>query len=98
MLVGNAIKTIRKQKKIQQQELSKICNISQTYLSQIENNKKQPNLNILELIGDKLGIPIPVILFLSLTSDDVPEHKKDLFRFMSPTVEKFINEIFIDKN
>ena len=66
MLVGNAIKTIRKQKKIQQQELSKICNISQTYLSQIENNKKQPNLNILELIGDKLGIPIPVILFLSL--------------------------------
>jgi transcriptional regulator with XRE-family HTH domain len=98
MLIGNAIKEIRKQKKIQQQELSELCKLSQTYLSQIENNKKQPNLTTLEIIGEKLGIPIPVILFLSLTDNDVPENKRELFRFMSPIVEKFINEIFIESN
>jgi len=98
MDIGNAIKKIRKKKKIQQNELATNSHISQTYLSQIENNKKKPNLSTLEKIGISLGVPIPVILFQSLTDDDVSEKKRDLFKLMSPAIDNFINEIFIDPN
>ena len=95
MQIGDAIKSIRKEKKIKQNQLSDLCKISQTYLSQIENNKKTPNIELLKKIGECLDIPIPVILFLSLTEDDVSTEKKELFKIMNPTISKIINDIFI---
>ena len=96
MLVGDAIKTIRKRKNLNQKELSALCNISQTYLSQIENNRKVPNFDTIERIGNCLGIPIPVVMFLSLTENDVRDDKRPLFEMMNPTIQKFINDIFIN--
>ena len=42
------------------------CNISATYLSQIENNVKDPNLKTLNVIAEKLEIPIQILFFLEL--------------------------------
>lgn len=92
MDIGKAIKEIRKKRKIPQNELAINCKISQTYLSQIENNKIKPNLSTLEKIGQILGVPIPVILFQSLTDEDVSEKKRELFNLMSPTIDNFIND------
>jgi len=73
-----------------------MCNISQTYLSLIENNKKSPSIEILDTIGRKLGIPIPVILFLSLNEEDVSKDRRELFSMLNPSIHKFINDIFMD--
>ncbi len=95
MQIGDAVKALREAKKIKQGELAKLCGITQTYLSQIENNKKRPNFNMLEKIGKCIGVPIPVLMFLSLSEDDVDDSKKALFKVMKPSIEKFIDEIFV---
>ncbi|MBL7136499.1 MAG: helix-turn-helix transcriptional regulator [Candidatus Marinimicrobia bacterium] len=95
MEIGQAIKKLREEKGFKQKELSDSCNITQTYLSLIENGKKKPNVNLIENIGKNLGIPIQVILFQSLTENDVDDSKKEIFRLMSPTINEFIRTVFI---
>ena len=97
MDIGNSIKRLRKQKALQQKSLATLCEVTQTYFSLIENNKKRPSLELLEKIGLNLGIPTSVILFLSLSEDDVADNKKDIFRMLNPSITNYIEQIFMDK-
>lgn len=94
MNIGKVIKNIRSGKNIRQKELSKSCNISITYLSQIENNKKDPSLSKLEGISKYLGIPLPIIFFMALEDDDIPPHKKEFFKHLHPSLNGLIKEFF----
>lgn len=95
MDLGNIIKNIRKQKGLTQNELTSLCGITQTYLSQIEGNLKEPNLSTLKVISEKLNIPLPILFFLSLTEDDVQPNKRKAFEIVSPSVKSLINEFFV---
>ncbi len=94
MKIGEAIKHIRSEKGLSQKKFSELCDISQSYLSLIENNKKIPNMSTLEFMGKVAGVPLPVVLFLSMNEEDVSEEKRDLFNILSPSISKFIKEIF----
>ncbi len=94
MDLGNTIKTIRKNKNIRQIDVAEKCSISLTYLSQIENNKKEPSLNLLKDISNCLGIPIPVLFFLSMREDDIPDNKMEAYRIVSPSIQNFLGEFF----
>ncbi|MBU2493180.1 MAG: helix-turn-helix transcriptional regulator [Bacteroidetes bacterium] len=94
MNIGKVIKAIRSDKNIKQKELSESCNISVTYLSQIENNKKEPALSTLEGISKYLGIPLPIIFFMSLEDNDIPPHKKEFFKHLHPSLNGLIKEFF----
>jgi XRE family transcriptional regulator, regulator of sulfur utilization len=96
MDLGNTIKTIRKQKGYQQNSFAKLCKISQTYLSQIENNQKEPNISILKTICSHLNITLPVLFFLSLDEKDIPEKKQQMFSIIGPTLKTLINELIDD--
>ena len=94
MDLGNIIKNIRKQKRLTQNEFASLCNITQTYLSQIENNLKEPNLSTLKSISKNLNVPLPVLFFLSMTEEDIQPSKRKAFRIVSPSVKSMINEFF----
>ena len=94
MDLGTTIKKLRKQKDMTQDDFATKCDITQTYLSQIENNQKEPNLSILKTISDKLEVPLPIIFYLSLNEDDVPEEKRKAFEMVSPSVKSLVNEFF----
>jgi len=94
MDLGNTIKRIRKHKVLTQGEFASLCSITQTYLSQIENNQKEPNLSILKTIAEKLSVPLPILFFQSLTEEDVQSDKKEIFNAVSPSVKQIIDEIF----
>jgi XRE family transcriptional regulator, regulator of sulfur utilization len=94
MNIGTTITSLRKSKSITQGDLAKDSNITQAYLSQIENNKKEPNLSTLKDISTSLGVPLPVIFFMSLEQSDVPENKQDFFNTMKPTLSGFFESIF----
>ena len=94
MDLGNIIKNIRKQKGLTQNELASLCGITQTYLSQIEGNLKEPNLSTLREISEKLKIPLPILFFLSMTEDDVQPSKRKAFEIVSPSVKSLVNEFF----
>jgi transcriptional regulator with XRE-family HTH domain len=94
MDLGKTIKTLRKQKDMTQDAFAEKCEITQTYLSQIENNQKEPNLSILKKISEKLDVPLPIIFYLSMNSEDVPEEKRKAFEMISPSVKSLVNEFF----
>jgi transcriptional regulator with XRE-family HTH domain len=94
MDLGSVIKNIRKQKGQTQAEFASMCGITQTYLSQIESNLKEPNLSILKTIGEQLNVPLPILFFLSMTKDDVQPNKRKAFEIVSPSVKSLVNEFF----
>jgi len=94
MDLGIVIKNMRKQKKLTQKEFASLCGITQTYLSQIEGNLKEPNLSTLKNISEKLNIPLPIMFFLSLTEDDIQPNKRKAFEIASPSVKSLVNEFF----
>lgn len=94
MNLGTVIKDTRKQKMLSQVEFSALCGITQTYLSQIEGNLKDPNLSTLKVISEKLEIPLPILFFLSLTREDIQEKKREAFDILGPPVKSLINEFF----
>jgi len=94
MDLGITIKNIRKQKGLTQGEFASICGITQTYLSQIENNQREPNFSKLKSISIGLQIPLPVLFFLSMTVDDVQPQKRKAFQIVNPSVKSLLNEFF----
>jgi transcriptional regulator with XRE-family HTH domain len=58
--IGEAIKLRMKQLKITQIELSNKTNISQTYLSQIINDKREPSIKLIISIFNALGMIIQI--------------------------------------
>ena len=96
MNIGIAIRNIRKQRipKVNQSEFVKLIGITQTYLSQIETGAKTPHINILEKIAKELNMPLPVIFWLGIQEADVAENKRSHFRFLKPTIDAMINELF----
>ncbi len=94
MDLGNVIRNMRKKKDMTQNEFASLCGITQTYLSQIESNLKEPNLSTLRTISEKLNIPLPILFFLSMTEDDVNPKKRKAFEIVSPSVKSLVNEFF----
>jgi len=94
MDLGSTIKNLRKQRQQTQQEFAAHCGITQTYLSQIENNLKEPNMGILDGISKELKIPLPLLFFFSMTESDIPESKRKDFMTLAPALKSFINELF----
>jgi transcriptional regulator with XRE-family HTH domain len=90
MDLGKTIQTLRKRKGYRQNTFADMVALSQTYLSQIENNQKEPNLTTLKLIAAKLDTSLPILFFLSLDEADIPASKKDLFQVLGPLVKPLI--------
>jgi transcriptional regulator with XRE-family HTH domain len=61
--LGSQIRKLRKKKGLKQIEFCKICNISQTYLSQIENDIKQPKISMLKFIAKKIGATVKITIY-----------------------------------
>lgn len=97
MNLGKAIKEARSKKGFRQNEFAAICDITPSYLSQIENNQKDPNLSTLKVIGAKLEVPLPILFFLSLDEEDVKPEKKNAFSMINPAVKSLVNEFFVTR-
>lgn len=60
--IGEHIKTLRKQKRLKLKELSKVCEISISLLSEIETGKKVPSIKTLIRIADAFDVNPSVLL------------------------------------
>ena len=94
MDLGTTIKKLRKQKDMTQEKFATKCDITQTYLSQIENNQKEPNLSTLKKISETLEVPLPIMFYLSLNEEDVAPEKRKAFTMIDPSVKSLVNEFF----
>ena len=90
MNLGNTIVQLREQKGIRQRQLAKDLDISQTYLSQIENNWKIPNMSLLEKISAELSTPLPFLFYLSLDEKDISKDMLVHFKKLDPLIKDYI--------
>lgn len=95
MGIGEIIKKIRKERNIKQKDFALECGISQTYLSQIENDERNPTLAILEKVSKVLEIPYPVLSFLTLSEDSISKEKKEVYKNAKPILDGIIEKIFL---
>lgn len=94
MNIGESIQAFRKQKNLRQTHIADQCGITTTYLSQIENNKKDPTIATLKKICKAMDIPLPILLMLSINVDDIPQEKKESFKFIMPSIKQIIEDAF----
>jgi len=95
MNLGKVISDLRKKKNLTQLELAEKCKMTQAYLSHIENNKKDPHITTLKEISKALEIPLPIIFFLSMDEDDVPDDKKELSSFLFKNFKPILENNYI---
>lgn len=80
MNLGTAIKQLRKKRGITQKALAEMANISANALNMIESNENFPQKGTLKAICEALNVPVSYVLFMSIDEEDIPEHKKLVFR------------------
>lgn len=92
MNVGQAIKLCRTQRGISQTDLAQQAECSVSYLSMLENNKRDPTLSTLENIADALDIPVSIIFFLAAEASDLKGIDKSLQGELARTALDLLNE------
>lgn len=94
MELGKIINLLIKKRGLTQAYVAKEIGKSPTALSQIIKGSYNPNPETLENICRVLDVPQPIIYFLTINEDDIPEDKLELYRMLAPTIKDFLIKIF----
>lgn len=71
MNIGHNLKKIRKSKRLTQEKLSEITQISMASIQRYESGKRQPNIQTINKIAEALGVPVSEILGNNTTANDI---------------------------
>ena len=94
MELGVILGSIIKKRGLTQATVANRAGISSTALSQIVRGNYNPSPATLRKLSEVLEIPLPIIYFLGVSEDDVPDDRRELYRIMSPTIQDMIFKIF----
>ena len=95
MRLGHIIKLIRTHKGLNQKQMSELLGISQNYLSMIEGDKKQPSMDRISEMADRLGVSSDALLF---AASEVPaelsgKNRKDYHRLQKNIISLLVFEL-----
>ncbi len=93
MDIGYSIRFLRESKCVNQMKFANNVGISQGYLSQVERGHKNPSVELLQNIAEKLGIPLPVMFWFAVDECDINENKKSAFRTLKPSIDSLIRSL-----
>lgn len=75
-MIGDVLKRLRVIYGYKAYEMSKMLNISPSYLSEIENGKKQPSLDHLKQYAEIFGIKLSSLILLSESYEEAEKDGK----------------------
>lgn len=78
MKLGKAIKTCRIQREMSQAQLANLAEISVSYLSLLEKDKRDPSFSTIQKVAEGLKIPISLLTFLAAEKDEIVEISPEL--------------------
>lgn len=90
MNLGKAIKLCRTQKNMKQSDLADSAQISVSYLSLIEQGKRDPNFSTVQQIAVALNVPISILAFLAAEQGEIDDISPELAEKLSHTALKLI--------
>ena len=91
-MIGDVLKSTRTIYGYKSSELSELLGISQSYLSEIENNKKQPSLKLLEKYSEIYDMKLSYLILLSENYEEASKNNKD-DKFIRNMMIKFIGKM-----
>lgn len=92
MNLGRTIRMCRTQRGLSQAELAERADCSVSYLSVLENDKRDPTLSTLTKISDALSVPIGLLFFLASEKDELQGIDKKLAGELARTALELLNE------
>jgi transcriptional regulator with XRE-family HTH domain len=90
MNLGKAIKLCRTQKNMKQSDLADLAQISVSYLSLLEQGKRDPNFSTVQHIASALNIPISILAFLAAEKEEILDISPELAEKLSYTALQLI--------
>lgn len=69
--LGKAIRLVRTVKGMKQEELGNLVGVADSYISLLEQGKRNPTWSILQKIGDSLGVGVSVLVMLSESDNSI---------------------------
>jgi transcriptional regulator with XRE-family HTH domain len=92
MNLGKAIQTSRVKRGLSQATLAKRANCSISYLSMLENSKRDPTLSTVQNIATALGIPLEILFFLGAEDGELVGIDKALATRLAATALEILDE------
>lgn len=94
MDIGKAIKTLRVSRGLTQKQLADKIGCSETNMIFMETGRSFPRKEKIESICRELNVPQSYLLVFSLTREDIPDSKQNLYeRRVEPLRDELINDL-----
>ncbi|RZG16737.1 XRE family transcriptional regulator [Pseudoalteromonas sp. CO342X] len=90
MNVSKALKLCRTQKGLTKTALAEKANLSISYLSLLEQGKRDPNLSAINDICTALDIPVSIFMFLASDMEELEGVSDELAQMLSHTALKLM--------
>jgi transcriptional regulator with XRE-family HTH domain len=84
-MIGHGIKRIRKLRKLKQKNVASDAGITQSYLSNIEANKKNLTIETLDAIAKALGVKTYYIYLFAMEKEEL---RKELYAIVDMIVDR----------
>lgn len=92
MNIGSAIQMCRTRRQLSQAELASLAGCSISYLSMLENSKRDPTLSTLKKIAAALRVPLEILFFLGADKGELSGIDKELAGQLAMTALDLLNE------
>ncbi|OFY47782.1 MAG: hypothetical protein A2W85_13340 [Bacteroidetes bacterium GWF2_41_31] len=93
MNVGATIKRLRKDRNWTQEYFASEIGISVTSLSLIESGSTRPNKSTMNKICEVFGIAESFLYVMSISEEDVPDNKKEVYRILAPNLKIIVEQL-----
>lgn len=90
MNIGQAIKFCRQQRNMTQPQLAEQASLSASYISVLEQGKRDPSLSALESIAQALQIPLSVLIFVANDPSEIESIPAELSEKLSAATLKLL--------
>lgn len=90
MNISKSLKLCRTQKGMTKTKLSELADISVSYISLLEQGKRDPNLSTVNKICSALNIPVSIFMFLAADSNELNGISNELAEKLSLTALQLI--------
>ncbi|MBB1472605.1 helix-turn-helix transcriptional regulator [Luteimonas sp. MC1782] len=92
MSLGGAIQMCRIRRQLSQAKLARLAGCSVSYLSMLENSKRDPTLSTIQSIADALRVPLEILFFLGADKGELSGINKELAGQLAMTALDLLNE------
>lgn len=93
MNIGETLKKLRQDRGLTQEDVINKLGISQTYLSQLERDRKEPSGEMLRKICKLYKVAPQIVVWQSLQEKDIQKNKLAIFKELKPAVDDLIAEL-----